>query len=118
MAASPILHPCAKLTHKIAAAAAAVAAAAKISARRRHGKKDQDFSENLENEKIAKNIEKIDENPSKHGFWRSYEKTDVTIKFYAKNYPYRLIFKSVRLEMAENMLLNVCKRCIRSLICT
>ena len=51
------VHPCAKLTHKIAAAAAA-----KISARRRHGKKNQDFYENLENEKIAKNIEKIDEN--------------------------------------------------------
>ena len=43
------------------AAAAAAAAAAKISARRRHGKKNQDFYENLENEKIAKNIEKIDE---------------------------------------------------------
>ena len=37
------LHPCAKLTHKIAAAAATAAAtaaaAAKISARRRHGNK-------------------------------------------------------------------------------
>ena len=29
----------------------------------------------------------------------------MTIKFYAKNYPYRLIFKSVRLKMAENMFL-------------
>ena len=54
------VHPCAKLTHKIAAAAAtaaaaaAAAAAAKILARRRHGKKNQDFYENLENEKIAK----------------------------------------------------------------
>ena len=37
---------------------AAAAAAAKTSARRRHGKKNQDFYENLENEKIAKNIEK------------------------------------------------------------
>ena len=74
-----LLHPCAKLTHKIAAAAAAAgaaavaaaaaaaaaaeaaaaAAAAKISARRRHGKKNQDFYENLENEKIAKNIKKL-----------------------------------------------------------
>ena len=43
-----------------AAAAAAAAAAAKTSARRRHEKKNQDFYENLENEKIAKNIEKID----------------------------------------------------------
>ena len=34
---------------------------------------------------------------------------DVTIKLYAKNYPYRLIFKSVRLKMAKNMLVNVCK---------
>ena len=59
------VHPCAKLTHKIAAAAAAAAGAAtavaaKISARRRLGKKNQDFYENLENEKIAKNIEKHD----------------------------------------------------------
>ena len=45
-----------------AAASAAAAAAAKTSARRRHGKKNQDFYENLENEKIAKNFEKIDKN--------------------------------------------------------
>ena len=31
-----------------------------------------------------------------------------------ENYPYRLVFKSVRLKMAGNMLLHVCKRCIRS----
>ena len=43
------------------AVAAAAAAAAKTSARRRHRKKNQDFYENLENEKLAKNIEKIDE---------------------------------------------------------
>ena len=43
-----------------AAVAAAVAAAAKTSAQRRHEKQIQDFYENLENEKIAKNIEKID----------------------------------------------------------
>ena len=46
------LHPCAKLTHKIAAAAAA--AAAKISAWRRHRKKKQDFYENLETKKLQK----------------------------------------------------------------
>ena len=62
-----MLHPCAKLTHKTAAAAAAAAtaAAAKISARQQHQKKNQDFHENLENDKITKNIEKsikIDEN--------------------------------------------------------
>ena len=74
-------------------------------------KKKQDFYENLENEKIAKNIEKIDKNVD---FGGATKKTDVAIKFYAKNYPYRLIFKSVRLKMAENMLLNVCKQCIRS----
>ena len=66
------LHPCAKLTHKIAVAAAAAAvvatnaaaaaAAAKILAWRRRGKKNQDFYENLETEKIAKNIEKINGN--------------------------------------------------------
>ena len=49
------LHSCAKLTHKIAAAL-------KISAQQWHGKKNHDFQENLENEKIAKNIEKIDKN--------------------------------------------------------
>ena len=64
------LHPCAKLTHKIATAAAAAAAAAsaaaaaaeaaKISARRRHENKNQDFYKDSENEQIAKNIEKID----------------------------------------------------------
>ncbi len=48
---------------------------------------------NLENKK---NIEQIDENQQTRRFWRSYEKTDVTINFYAKNHPYRLIFKSVR----------------------
>ena len=49
------LHPCAKLTCEIAAAAAA-----QTLDRRRHGKiKNQDFNENLENEKIAKDIEKI-----------------------------------------------------------
>ena len=56
----PTLHTCAKLTHKIAAAAAAaaaaVAAAAKISARRRHEKKNRDFYQNFENEKIAKKV--------------------------------------------------------------
>ena len=55
-----MLPPCAKLTHNIAAAAAA--AAKKILARRRGEKKNQDFYENLENEKIARNIEKIDGN--------------------------------------------------------
>ena len=45
-----------------AAAAAALATAAKTSARWRHRKKIQDFYENSENEKIAKNIEKIDKN--------------------------------------------------------
>ena len=54
-----LIHPCAKLTHKVAAAAAAAAAAAKISARRQHGEKKN--YENLENEKITKNIETINE---------------------------------------------------------
>ena len=53
----------------------------------------------LKNEKIAKNLEKIKKNHKKRRFWRSYAQTDVTIELYAKNYPYRLIFKSVRLKM-------------------
>ena len=61
------VHACAKLTWQNAAAAAAAtaastAAAAGSLAQRRHGKKNQDFYENLKNEKIAKNIEKINEN--------------------------------------------------------
>ena len=39
---------------------------------------------------------------------------DVTIKFYAKNHPYRIIFKSVRWKIAENMFLTVCKRLYRN----
>ena len=62
------LHPCAKLTYKIASAAAAVAAAAtaaaKILAWRRHG--NQDFYENFEKQQIAKTIENIDGNRQKH----------------------------------------------------
>ena len=69
-----------------AAAAATAAAAAATAARRRHGKKNQDFCKNLENEKIAKNIRKIYTNQQKHGFLKSQEKTDVAIKFYMKNY--------------------------------
>ena len=38
-------------------------------------------------------------------FWRSYAKMDVTIKFYAKNYPYRLIFKFVPLKIAKSRFL-------------
>ena len=45
-------------------------------------KKFKIFTTNLENEKHAKKHRKIDK---KLRFWRSYEKTDVTIKFYAKN---------------------------------
>ena len=63
------------------------------------------FMKNLKNEKIAKNLEKIVKKYLKRRFWRSYAQTDVTIEFYAKNYPYRLIFKSVRLKIAENRFL-------------
>ena len=35
----------------------------------------------------------------KHRFWKSKAKTDVIIKFYGKNYVYKLIFKSVRSKM-------------------
>ena len=59
----------------------------------------------MKNEKIAKNLEKIDKNHQKHRFGRSHAQMDVTIEFYAKNYPYRLIFKSVRLRIAENRFL-------------
>ena len=34
-----------------------------------------------------------------------YAKLDITIEFYTKNYPYRLVFKSVRLKIAENRFL-------------
>ena len=61
-----ILHPCAKLTHKIAAAAAAAAAAAKISARRRHGKKNiKIFTKTWKTKKLQKTSKKsinIDKN--------------------------------------------------------
>ena len=45
------------------------------------------FSEIPKTEKSSKNIEKNDTNRQKRRFWRSYAKTDVTIEFYAKNYP-------------------------------
>ena len=84
----------------------AAAAAAAISAgRRRRGKKNWNFMKKMKNEKIAKNFEKIEKNYEKRRIWRSYAQTDVTIEFYAKNYPYRLIFKSVRLKIAENRFL-------------
>ena len=35
-------------------------------------------------------------------------KTDVNIKFNAKNHPYRLIFKSIRVKIAKNMFPTVC----------
>ena len=68
------------------------------------------FYKNTKNETITQNLKKIDENKKKHGFWSSDTKTDVAIKFYANNYPCRLIFKSVQLNIAENMSLIVCKR--------
>ena len=38
-----------------------------------------------------------------------YVKTDVTIEFYAKNYAYRLILRSVQLKIAENKSVHVYK---------
>ena len=38
---------------------------------------------------------------------RIYAKTDVAIKFYAKNYPYKLIFKSERLKIPEKKILCI-----------
>ena len=72
--------------------------------------KNLQFYKNTKNEKITKNLKKIDGNQQKRRFWRSYEKTDVTIKFYAKNYSYKLIFKSVRLKIVKNMFLTGRKR--------
>ena len=37
-------------------------------------------------------------------FWKSYSKTDVTMKIVAKNYPYGLILSFVRLKNVENIL--------------
>ena len=92
---------------------AGAATAAAFSAQHcRHRKKNLHFKR--KKEKIMKNLEKVHENQQKRRFWRSYEKTDATIKFYAKNYPIRLIFKSVRFKMAKNMLLNLSNQCIRS----
>ena len=68
-------------------------------------KKNLEFYEKTEKRKIAKNLRKIEQNHYKRRFWRSCAQTDVTIEFYAKNYPYRLIFKSVRLKIAENRFL-------------
>ena len=36
-------------------------------------------------------------------FWKSYSKTDVTMKILAKDYPYRLILSFVRLKNVENI---------------
>ena len=41
--------------------------------------------EKSQNEKIMKNLEKINEKLENREFWRSYAKTDVAIQFYAKN---------------------------------
>ena len=56
---------------------------------------------------MQKNRENLENNKKKQKFrfWKSYAKMDVAIKFYTKNYPYRLIFKSVRLKIAENRFL-------------
>ena len=86
------VHPYAKLTHKIAAAAsakaAAAAAVAKISARRATWKKKlKIFTKTWKTKKLQKTSKKSMKIDKKHRFWRSKAKTDVTIKFYAKNYP-------------------------------
>ena len=57
-----------------------------------------------------KDLEKSTIFRNRNKFGRSYAKTDVTIKSYGKNYPYRLMFKSVRLKTAENVVLTVCKQ--------
>ena len=40
---------------------------------------------------------------------RSYVKTEVTIKLFAKKYAHRFILRSVRLKMAENKSVRVSK---------
>ena len=46
----------------------------------------EEETKNIE-EKHRKKTEKNNENQQKRRFWRSYEKMDVTIKFYMRNYP-------------------------------
>ena len=60
------VHPCAKRTHKIAAAAAAAAVAAKISARRRHGKKKSRFLRKFGKRKNCKKTSKKSMNIDKN----------------------------------------------------
>ena len=70
-----------------AAVATAAAAAAAFSARRqqRRKNKNQQFYKNTKHKNITKNLKTFDEIVEKRRFWKSYAKTDVTIKFYAKN---------------------------------
>ena len=71
----------------MAAAAAAAATAAVFRLGGGTGKTNWNFSKKTKTKKIRKNLKQINKNQEKYRFWRSYAKTDVTIKFYAKNYP-------------------------------
>ena len=100
----PCLHCHAKIKWQIAAPVAATASATFSAWQRRGNKKSATIQKKRNRENYEKH-QKVDRHRQNCRFWRSYEKTDVTIKFYAKNYPLRLIFKSVRLKMFENRFL-------------
>ena len=113
---------CTKIKWQIAVAAAAAAAAQfcgrggkDFGSATTPNKKPRFLRKTRKTKKLPKHIENIDKKSiKKRRFWRSYEKTDVTIKFYAKNYPYRLIFKSVRLKIAKKYFSKSANDCTRS----
>ena len=108
-----LIHAHATLKWQIAEAAVAMAAATAAAAvasgfsvrRRRHGKNKSAFVQKIwkgqNHEKPRKDWWKS----AKPRFWRSCTKTDVTIKFYTKNSPCRLLVKPVRLKIAKNRFL-------------